>query len=201
MRYLTTLAAFVALGVSALAAPPVPRPAKEFDFVEPSGHHILLSSLKGKVVIVQGLLTTCPHCQAYSQLLTKLQGEYGSRGFQAMGIAYDVDAATAQNYVTQYHVAFPVGYAPEDTMISFLGFSVLDRFNVPQVMIIDRKGIIQAQSLPMSDGSLQQEANVRVWLEKLLGPAPAGSAKGAPPTKSVPTSSAKPADTTKKPTS
>jgi thiol-disulfide isomerase/thioredoxin len=201
MRYLTTLAAFVALGVSALAAPPVPRLAKEFDFVEPSGHHILLSSLKGKVVIVQGLLTTCPHCQAYSQVLTKLQGEYGPRGFQAMGIAYDVDAATAQNYVTQYHVGFPVGYAPEDTMISFLGFSVLDRFTVPQVMIIDRKGMIQTQSPAMSDGLLQQEPNVRMWIEKLLGPAPAGSAKGAPATKSAPTSSAKPAESTKKPTS
>jgi peroxiredoxin len=195
MRYLTTLTAFVALGVSAFAASPVPRPAKEFDFVEPSGHHILLSSLKGKVVIVQGLLTTCPHCQAYSQLLTKMQSEYGSRGFQAMGIAYDVDAATAQNYVTQYHVGFPVGYAPEDTMLSFLGFSVLDRFTVPQVMVIDRKGVIQAQSPPMSDGLLQQEANVRTWIEKLLGAAPAAPGKGAP------ASSAKPADNGKKPVS
>ncbi len=144
MRLLTTLAACVALGVSALAAPPVPRPAKEFDFVSPSGKHILLSSLKGKVVVVQGLLVTCPHCQAFSQLLTKMQTEYGPRGFQAMGIAYDVDAATAQNYVTQYHVGFPVGYCPEDTMLSFLGFSSIERFNVPQIMIIDRKGVIQA---------------------------------------------------------
>src|ERR1700761_9228674 len=104
MRYITTLAALVALAVPALAGPPppIPRPAKEFDFVQPSGKHILLSSLKGKVVIVQGLLVTCPHCQAFSQLLTKMQNEYGPRGFQAMGIAYDVDAATAQNYVTQY---------------------------------------------------------------------------------------------------
>jgi len=50
---------------------------------------------------------------------------------------------------------------------------------------------------------VQQEANLRPWIEKLLGPpsAPAVSGKSAPATKSVPTSSAKPADTTKKPTS
>lgn len=192
MRLLTTFAAFIALGVSALAAPPVPRPAKEFDFVEPSGHHVLLSSLKGKVVVVQGLLVTCPHCQAFSQVLTKMQNEYGSRGLQAMGIAYDVDANTAQNYVTQYHVGFPVGYSPEDTMLSFLGYSVLERFSVPQIVIIDRKGIIQAQSPALSDGVLQQEANLRMWIEKLLGPAPRG--------KSTPTSSSKPADS-KKPAS
>jgi thiol-disulfide isomerase/thioredoxin len=200
MRYLTTLAAFMALGVSALAAPPVPRPAKEFDFVLPSGQHMLLSSLKGKVVIVQGLLYTCPHCQAMSQLLTKMQNEYGPRGFQAMGIAYDVDDKITQNYVNQYHVGFPVGYASSDTMLSFLSFSVIERFTVPQEVIIDRKGVIQAQSPAMSDGLLQQEANLRPWIEKLLGPAPGVSEK-PPAAKSVPTSSAKPAATTKKPTS
>ncbi len=201
MRFFTTLVAFVALSVSALAAaPPVPRPAKEFDFVEPSGKHVLLSSLKGKVVIVQGLLVTCPHCQAYSQLLTKMQTEYGSRGFQAMGIAYDVDAGRAQSYVTQFQVGFPVGYAPEETMLSFLGFAT-ERFTVPQVVIIDRKGVIQAQSPAMSDGVLQQEANVRVWIEKLLGPAPALSGKGSPGAKGGPASSNKPADIAKKPVS
>jgi hypothetical protein len=141
---------------------------------------------------VQGLLVTCPHCQAFSQLLTKLQGEYGPRGFKAMGIAYDVDAGTAQNYVTQYHVGFPVGYSSSDTMLSFLGFSTLERFTVPQVVVIDRKGIIQAQSPAMSDGALQQEANVRTWIEKLLGPSPAVT--GAAGSKSGPTSSAKPTD-------
>jgi peroxiredoxin len=180
MRSLTTLAAFVALGVSAFATPPTPRPAKEFDFVTPSGQHILLSSLKGKVVIVQGLLTTCPHCQAYSQLLTKMQNEYGARGFQAMGIAYDVDAATAQNYVNTYHVGFPVGYASRDAMLGLLGHSVLERLTVPQIMIIDKKGVIQAQSAAEGTPELQQEQNVRQWIEKLLGPAT---------TKAAPTSS------------
>jgi peroxiredoxin len=180
MRSLTTFAAFIALGVSAFATPPTPRPAKEFDFVTPSGQHILLSSLKGKVVIVQGLLTTCPHCQAYSQLLTKLQNEYGARGFQAMGIAYDVDAATAQNYVSTYHVGFPVGYASRDAMLGLLGHSVLERLSVPQIMIIDKKGVIQAQSAAEGTPELQQEANVRQWIEKLLGPAT---------TKAAPTSS------------
>jgi thiol-disulfide isomerase/thioredoxin len=178
MRSLTTFAAFIALGVSAFATPPTPRPAKEFDFVTPSGQHILLSSLKGKVVIVQGLLTTCPHCQAYSQLLTKMQQEYGARGFQAMGIAYDVDGPTAQSYVNTYHVGFPVGYASRDAMLSFLGHSVLERLTVPQIVIIDRKGVIQTQSAAEGTPELQQEQNVRQWIEKLLGPA---TSKAAPP--------------------
>ena len=30
---------------------------------------------------------TCPHCQAASKLMTKLQEEYGPRGFQAIDVA------------------------------------------------------------------------------------------------------------------
>lgn len=172
MRFLTTSAAFIALSISAFAAPPVPRPTKDFDFVLASGQHLKLSSLKGKVVIVQGLSVSCSHCQAYSQVLSKMQTEYGPRGFQAMGVAFDSDAAKVQNYVTTYHVNFPVGYAPEDTILDFLDHSVFERNMVPQVLIIDRQGMIQAASLPEGSPELQQEANVRVWIEKLLGPAP-----------------------------
>jgi peroxiredoxin len=201
MRLLTTFAAFIALGASALAMPPVPRPAKEFDFVEPSGQHILLSSLKGKVVLVQGLLTTCSHCQAMSQMLTKIQNDYGPRGFQALGVAGisddDNNAGRAQNYVTQFHLNFPVSYTARDTIVSFWGHSVIERLAVPQVMIIDRKGIIQAESAAEGTPELQQETGVRAWIEKLLGPAPGISKGAAPPA----TSTKKPADTTKKPTS
>lgn len=182
MRLLTTLAAMTALGVSALAAPPVPRPAKEFDFVEPSGKHVLLSSLKGKVVIVQGLITTCPHCQAMSQILTKLQTEYGPKGFQAMGVAgiddSDNNPAKVQAYVTQFHLNFPVAYASRDTIVSFWGHSVVERLMVPQVLIIDKKGVIQAESASEGTAELQMEQGLRMWIEKLLGPA-ANGASGA----------------------
>jgi hypothetical protein len=47
---------------------------------------------------------------------------------------------------------------------------------VPQVVIIDKKGVIQAESAATGTAELQTEANIRVWIEKLLGLA----AKAAP---------------------
>jgi len=202
MRLLTTVAAFAALGVSALAAPPVPRQAKEFDFVQASGQHILLSSLKGKVVIVQGLLTTCPHCQAMSQILSKLQTEYGPRGFQAMGVAYnEADASMVKNYMTQFNLTFPVAYASHETILSFFGHSVIERLMFPQEIIIDRKGVIQAESSSEGTAELQQEATLRNWIEKLLGPAGSSTTKAAPAKAAPASSTAKPGDAAKKPTS
>jgi thiol-disulfide isomerase/thioredoxin len=107
MRALIFSSALFALGASAFAAAPLPRPAQQLEIVDGSGKH-LLSSYKGKVVVVQFLLTTCPHCQAFSGVLTKLQNELGPKGFQALGAA--VDEATpqkAKDYASKYAPNFP----------------------------------------------------------------------------------------------
>src|SRR6476661_9027091 len=83
------LALFITLAVSVQAAAPVPRPSKEFTVAVPGGKQILLSSLKGKVAVIQFLFTWCPHCQAFSKILTQLNTEYGPRGFQALGVAFN----------------------------------------------------------------------------------------------------------------
>jgi len=193
MRVLTTLAAFAAVGIGVYAAGPVlPRPAKELEIVEPSGKHDLLTNYRGKVVVVQFLYTTCPHCQAYSQLLTKLQGEYGPRGFQCLGGAFnEADANMVRNYVNQYKVGFPIGPMSRDTVTSFMGFSVMDRLVVPQIALIDRKGQIREETEAYPQGNdaapLQVESHLRASIEKLLneGATPAPSTTGSATKKSA----------------
>jgi len=192
MRPLTTFALFATLGASAFAAPPVtPRQAKELEIVETNGKHDLLTSYRGKVVVVQFLYTTCPHCQKYSQLLTKIQGDYGPKGFQALGAAFnEADNGMVSNYVAQNKVGFPVGPVSRDTVLSFLDISVVQRFVVPQIVLIDKKGQIREQTEPNPSGPmpLQDEVHLRASIEKLLaeggavkaGPATGASAKPAP---------------------
>ena len=142
----------VVLGFSALlpAKPPVPRPATEFSCPDADGKTISVSKFKGKVVLIQFLITNCSHCQALSQVLTKLQGEYGSQGFQAFGVAInDATPEMVRSYVKDHQLGIPVGYAPHDQAIGYLGFSALERIGVPQVMVVDRHGVVQAQSDPL----------------------------------------------------
>ena len=68
------------LGLTLQAAAPVPRPAPEFKVHEPSGKDTMVSSLKGKVVVIQFLFTWCPHCQATAQWLSKMKAELGQIG-------------------------------------------------------------------------------------------------------------------------
>ena len=72
MRYLLT----AGLCSIMLASPPVPRHADPLTIVEASGKKLPLSSYKGKVVLLQFLLTTCQHCQQAAQLYAKLQKEW-----------------------------------------------------------------------------------------------------------------------------
>jgi len=173
------LALFITLAVSVQAAAPVPRPSKEFTVAVPGGQQILLSSLKGKVAVVQFLFTWCPHCQAFSKTLTQLNNEYSSRGFQALGVAFDDDDPKtpplkdkAVAYGQQY-AGFPVGAANRSTVFAYLGLSELQRIGVPQIVVIDRKGVIREQSPGEGGGPLGDPAHLKPLIESLL-------AEGAP---------------------
>jgi peroxiredoxin len=191
------------------AQPPMPRPAPAIDIVEPSGKSTPLASYHGKVVVLALIHTTCPHCQKECELLTQLYSEMKPKGVQMAAIAFnDNAAALVPGFVRDHGVLFPVGFTKPETVLGFLGFSVMERYNVPQMAVIDKKGVIRAQSGPMGDPNLQDPNNLRNLINSLLaeGAAPAATtsktsgktpatnsaktpAKGTADTKPVPKSS------------
>jgi thiol-disulfide isomerase/thioredoxin len=189
MRSFILSSVFAILGSAVFAASPVPRPAPPLDIVDSTGKHNVISNYKGKVVVVQFLLTTCPHCQVFSQMLDRFQAEYGPKGFQALGAA--VNEATpemAKDYHAQYAQAFPVGPLVREPMLAFMGISVMDRPGFPQIAVVDRKGQIREQTTAdMAPQQLQIEGHLRTLVEKLLaeGAAPA-SKSGASVTQKPP---------------
>lgn len=175
------LLAALALGATVLPAAEIPRQAPEFSFVAPGGKAVNLSDYKGKVVVLEILSTTCPSCQKSAGLLSKLNRELGA-AFQPLGAAMN-EGANVPAFVQAYGVNFPVGTVRPDTAYAFLQHSVMrPGFYFPQLVFIDRKGVIRAQ-YGGADAFLQtnEEANIRNMVQKLLAE-PAGSAKPAPST-------------------
>jgi len=164
-----------ALGVClwpALAQPPVPRRAVDFQMSSPSGKMVKLSDYRGKVVVVQFLYTTCTHCQATARMLSSLEQELGPRGLRVLGIAFNPDVqqgpAAIEDFIRSNHVAFPVGAASRDTVLGYLGMSIMERFVVPQIVVVDRHGVIRAQSRFMGSPELQDESYLRSFLDGVL---------------------------------
>ncbi len=170
MRFIAVFAAaFLALSIPSLAMPPLPRKAPELTIVDLAGNQTLLSSYKGKVVIIEFLATTCIHCQHATEMFIKLHKELGPRGFQPLGIAaYDNSPQQVNAFIRQFGPDYPIGIANNDTVVNYLGFSLMDRVMVPQIVVIDRKGMIRAQTPPQGDASLQDETYLRNLITALL---------------------------------
>lgn len=177
---LATLFVFTALG--SLAAD-LPRQAPAMTFALVNGGTIDLAKYKGKVVALEFLNTTCPHCQKCSQNLQKMQQEYGPKGFQALGVAInDMAHMLVPDYIRNYGITYPLGYTHRDKAHEFLQHPTMLIMYVPQLVFIDKKGIIRSQ-YPGGDKFYQdEERNMRSQIETLLketGAAPAAAKKAA----------------------
>lgn len=167
----------------AVPAGPVTRKAPELSFYDSSGKTISLSNFKGKVVALEFLFVRSMHCARVAQTLNKLNGGLSSRGFQSIGVAFsapqsEADAATVDGFVRSLRLAYPVGYTNKENVDSFLARGKEEVLNIPQVVIIDRAGVIRAQSgVRPGDPKLEDENSLRALLDALL--------KETPPQKKV----------------
>ena len=182
MKKILAPTAAIALSAAGLlfAQTNAPRKAPELAFNIPGQGQKLLSQYRGKVVAVEFILTTCPHCQAASRVMTKFQEEYGPRGLQVLDLAINAldegrtpsDAdAMAEAFQKNFQVGFPVGWIARDQMMAFMQFSMAERMVVPQLALVDRKGYIRYQT-PAGDnedwGKLMKDDTIRQHIEELL---------------------------------
>jgi peroxiredoxin len=162
----------VLLSLAALAltaqAPPIVRPSPEYKIRFVDGSQVSLSSFRGKVVALLFVHTTCPHCQHASEVFTRLAAEYGPRGFQPIDVAFNSMANLyVRDFVKDHSISYPVGFDSPENVMNYLGFSIMDRYVVPQIVWIDRKGNIRSQTPPMGEDKLLQEAYWRTMIETL----------------------------------
>ena len=168
------LTVFVA---SAFALPTVTvlRKSPDFTIADSSGKTTQLSSFKGKVVVMEFLFIKSQHCMRVAMTLNKLNNELGARGFQAVGIVFDPPNTTETGeqllpvVVNSLKLTYPLGYAPKDAVDSYLGRSGNEILNIPQVVVIDRAGMIRATSGGRGgDPALEDENSLRNLIEGLL---------------------------------
>lgn len=149
-------------------SPPILRPAPDYKIKFVDGTSVPLSSFRGKVVALLFVYTTCPHCQHASEVFSHFYTEYGARGFQPIDVAFNTMANLyVRDFVKDHNVNYPVGFDTQENVLGYLGFSLMDRFVVPQVVWIDRKGNIRSQTPPMGDDKMLQEPYWRNMIETL----------------------------------
>src|SRR5215469_9151338 len=142
------------LTFSAVAATPsfVPHKSPEFTVTEPSGKITELSALHGKVVVMEFFFLQSNHCTRVAKMLNKLNLELGPRGFRALGVVFDPPNVPESHgefvapAVTAFKLTYPIGYSNKADVDSYLGRQQHEVLNIPQIIVIDRAGMIRATS-------------------------------------------------------
>ncbi len=170
VRSIVSLAILLALSFPAVAAAPVPRQSPEITIFDRLGQETALSSLKGQVVVIEFLLIRCGGCLRMAQTINKLQGEMAGRGFRPIGIVFDdgVSEPVVRDLVQLLKLNYTVGFTTADEVDRYLGREITERFQVPQLVVIDRAGVIRAQSRPTGETNLTDENYLRNLVRELL---------------------------------
>ncbi len=173
MKKLAALSCAFALFALTLLATDVvvPRPAPKLVFNLPGKPPQELSQYLGKVVALEFIFTTCPHCKAASKIMSKIQTEYGPKGLQVLDVAVNQNAdLMVDTFAKEQQTTFPVGWVFSQEMTSFMGFTD-GRYVVPQLVLIDRKGMIRYQTPAIESDEwdkLMAEDAIRKHIEELL---------------------------------
>ena len=166
MRRRELLSALTVAGL--LKAADVPRPCPDFTVNMPGGARpVQLKEYRGRVVMVEFLLTYCSHCQRASRSTDLVYRELGPKGFQPIGIA--VDPGDTQKFVRDLNLSYPVGSAPQPLARAFLQLSSVSSMLMPQAVFVDRSHVIREQ-LAGNNAFFgeAEERNIREMVEKLL---------------------------------
>src|SRR5665213_734050 len=173
-----SLVGLTLVAVSAFAAMTLPQKAAEFAIKSPDGKQILLSSYRGKTVILAFMFTTCSHCQHVATVLSGIQKEYADKGVQVLGATFDADAATqVKTFDMVFAKGFPCGYASNEAVLRFLQQPATEPPFVPILTFIDKSGTIRSIHMVTGNSTADSpeqkffqtpEVTIRQQLDKIL---------------------------------
>ncbi len=134
--------------------------APDFSLKDLSGRNFSLSSLKGKVVILNFWATWCPSCVSEMPSLNKLYNEMKSRGVEVVAVSSDRSVGEVNDYLNKKGFGFQI-IMDDARSVSRL-YKV---FSLPTTFLIDRNGFIAEKFFGAYDWA---DPEVRKKIEKLL---------------------------------
>ena len=121
-----------------------------------SGARMSLADFRGKVVVLNVFASWCEPCAAEAPLLAAEQATLAKHGATLVGITYQDNSSSSEQFARRYHITYPV---LRDVSGSFARSFGTD--GVPETFVINRQGRIQA---------LQRFPVTSQWLARTLPP-------------------------------
>jgi thiol-disulfide isomerase/thioredoxin len=143
-----------------------------------------LSSLRGKVVLLDMFLSTCPHCQEHAPHIVELYNQYRDKGFTVLGLSTDNkenkdNVANVQGYVTIAKIEYPVGFVIPEIVAYYVDSH---DHSVPQMILFGPDGKMAIRRVGWNDKSGKEiRAAIEAQLAKMPTVKPGSKASSRPP--------------------
>jgi thiol-disulfide isomerase/thioredoxin len=135
---LKALLVAAALAIAPALAGDAGGPAAGFSLKNRAGGEVSLSSLKGKVVLINFWATWCGPCRKEMPLLEQIQNKYAPLGFTLLGVNVEEDTRLMDTFLKDVPVSFPVLLDPANGVSKLYNVSAM-----PSTVIVDRKGNVR----------------------------------------------------------
>jgi peroxiredoxin len=134
-----------------------------------------LADYRGKIVVLEFMQSTCPHCAAFVSVLTAVQQKYaGKVAVVSVAVAPDPPAQVVQ-FANSHKLPYPLLYDGGQMTMSYVRSQSVD---FPTVYLIDGAGMIRGNwaNSPLAKDIFEGNGLSRE-IDKLLGGAPAAAKK------------------------
>ncbi len=144
------------------------RPAYEIALTSPKGDTVSLSSLQGKVVLIDFWASWCGPCRLSNRHLVKLYSKYKSKGFEIYGVSLDENKKDWMKAIKQDRINWSVVISI--TLHDWEAQTAIDwgLYQIPTSYLINKDGIIVGIDLEKNDLEKSTEGLIRQVIFQII---------------------------------
>ncbi len=144
------------------------RRAPSWDLADYNGQWHDLLDYRGKVLIIEMMKTTCPHCATFADILAEVPRKYeGKVAIVAIVSPAADNPEMVKQYVSGHKVTYPVVFDVGQMQMSYILKPSVD---LPHVYIVDANGYIRADyGYSLTTRDIFEGKGLYTELDRLLG--------------------------------
>lgn len=165
-----------------LPAPDGSSDTPEIEVKMLDGKNFKLSSLRGKITVLDIFASWCQHCQEHAPQIVKIQNQFKAQGLTMFGIASDQQEtriADIKKFIKDYGLNYQVGLLSNEVRAYYLDSR---NHGVPQVVLFGKNGKMIKRWIGWTD---EQTKELTSLIEGEIGAASSSASETKPEGKSV----------------
>lgn len=147
---------------------------------------IKLSSLRGRVVLLDVFWSKCHHCEEHAPHIVELYNQYRNRGFTVLGLATDRkekkdDVESVKAFVAKAKINYPVGFLTTEVIAYYMDSR---DHGVPQMVLFGPDGKMAIRRIGWNEKvAKEMRAAIEAQLARMPTVKPGSKASSRPATR------------------